>query len=42
MPRRGGPALRVVDLYGSETARHYVIAEIVRGAGLSPQKRKKG
>ncbi len=53
MPRRGEPALRVVDLYppackpygleaGSETARDYVIAGIVRGAEPPPQKRKTG
>ncbi|MCX5866162.1 MAG: hypothetical protein NT009_01600 [Proteobacteria bacterium] len=41
MPRRGGPALRVADLYGSETARDYVIAHIVRGAKPTPQKKKK-
>jgi hypothetical protein len=40
LPRRGETALRVVDLYGSETAPDFVIAHIVRGAKPSPQKRK--
>jgi len=41
LPRRGETALRVVDLYGSETARDYVIAGIVRGAKPTPKKENK-